>query len=291
MSLKQEDYPVNMTCDVLKLSRSSFYYRAEDNNDKVLKARLLQLAVDWPTYGYRRITHQLRREGMHVNHKVVIRLMRELGLSQPRRRSEKRTTNSKHPYQRFPNLVTELAIIYPDQAWVADITYVRLNRTSVFLAILMAVFTRAIRGWTLGQDLSQMLTLTALERALSKATPTVHHLDQGWQYAAIAYIQRLETLGVTVSMVEVGPAWQNGYAERLIRTIREEAIDLYEYYDYNDAYQRIGRFIYDVYMKKRIHSSLGYLTPVGFEQRLLDGQSEQLVRSQLANNPLLTVLE
>ncbi len=289
MSLKQEGYPVTITCEVLKLSRSSFYHRSEDKNDEVLKAKLLQLAVDWPTYGYRRMTHQLRREGIHVNHKVILRLMREMGLCQPRRRSEKRTTNSKHPYQRFPNLVTELTIVHPDQVWVADITYVRLNRAFVYLAILMDVFTRAIRGWYLGQDLTQTLTLTALERGLSRATPTVHHSDQGWQYAAIEYVQRLETMGVAVSMAEVGQAWQNGYAERLIRTIREEAIDLSEYYDYNDAYQRIGRFIDDVYMKKRIHSSLGYLTPVEFEQRWLDSQPEQRERGQLVNNPFLSV--
>lgn len=289
MILQQEGYPVTTSCAVLNLARSSFYYRSAEKNDEVLRTKLLQLAGDWPTYGYRRLTHQLRRDGIHVNHKVVLRLMHELGLSQPHRRSKKRTTNSKHRYQRFPNLVGEIAVDHPDQVWVADITYVRLQQSFVYLAVLMDVFTRAIRGWHLGQELTQSLTRIALERGLSRAVPSIHHSDQGWQYAAIEYVQRLQKLGVAVSMAEVGQAWQNGFAERLIRTIREEAIDLSDYYDYHDAQRQIGHFIDDVYMKKRIHSSLGYLTPAEFEQRWLNGQPESSVRANNANNTILSV--
>ena len=131
----------------------------------------------------------------------------------------------------------------------------------------MDVFTRGIRGWHLGRGLDHTLTVTALQRALGKhLAPEIHHSDQGVQYAATAYTQVLQDVNVQISMADVGEAWQNGYAERLIRTIKEEEIDLSEYIDYNDAYRQVGRFLDDVYMHKRIHSSLGYLTPAEFEE-------------------------
>jgi putative transposase len=129
--------------------------------------------------------------------------------------------------------------------------------------------TRGIRGWHVGRSLDQRLTLCALERALVAHTPEIHHSDLGVQYAAIAYTTRLQDAGVLISMAEVGAAWQNGYAERLIRTIKEEEVDLSEYEDYTDAVRQLGRFLDEVYMHKLIHSSLGYLTPVEFEQHWL----------------------
>jgi putative transposase len=134
------------------------------------------------------------------------------------------------------------------------------------------MFTRCIRGWYLGRSLSQELTLTALQRALAQRLPEIHHSDQGVQYAATSYVQLLEEAGVGISMAEVGQAWQNGYAERILRTIQEEEVELSEYQDYWDAYKQIGQFLEDVYMKKRIHSSLGYLAPVEFENQWLAQQ-------------------
>lgn len=145
------------------------------------------------------------------------------------------------------------------------------------MAVLMDVFTRAIRGWYLGRNLDQELTLTALRRALKNHRPETHHSDQGVQYAATAYVETLDAHQIAISMAEVGAAWQNGYAERLIRTIKEEAVDLTEYRDYQDAYDQIGHFLEDVYMRKRIHSSLGYLTPVEFEQRWVSSTSPGVV--------------
>jgi transposase InsO family protein len=137
----------------------------------------------------------------------------------------------------------------------------------VYLAVIMDVFTRSIRGWHLGRGLDQSLTLIALDRALAEHRPEIHHSDQGIQYAATAYIQMLQAVDAGISMAECGKAWQNGYAERLIRTIKEEEVDLSEYDNYNDAVFQLGRFLNDVYMRKRIHSSLGYLTPIEFEER------------------------
>ena len=269
MKLARE-YPVSLVCRTLGCPRSSYYYQGKGRDDQVLKEALKQVAGTWPTYGYRRLTAQLQREGWPVNGKRVRRVMGELGLQGKVYRKKRRTTNSDHPFPRYPNLVQDLAVVRPDQVWVADITYVRLQREFVYLAVIMDLFTRCIRGWHLGRSLSQELTRVALERALTKQTPEVHHSDQGVQYAATAYVQLLEATGVQISMAEVGKAWQNGYAERIMRTIKEEEVDLSEYQDYWDAYRQIGQFLEDVYMQKRIHSSLGYLTPVEFENQWLE---------------------
>jgi putative transposase len=251
--------------------RSTLYWSTSPPaaTEQALRDQVVQLAADWPTYGYRRLTAQLHREGWVVNSKRVRRLMHDLGVigQPPKRRIH--TTNSQHPYPRFPNLVLGLPVTRPDQVWVADITYVRLREDFVYLAVLLDVWTRSIRGWELGRSLDQALTLAALDRALHGRQPKIHHSDQGVQYAATAYIARLQAAGVQISMAEVGAAWQNGYAERLMRTIKEEAVNLTEYRTFAEAYAHLGRFLDEVYQHKRIHSALGYLTPTEFEQQWL----------------------
>lgn len=209
----------------------------------------------------------LHREGYQVNSKRVRRLMAQMGLTRHPKPRVVHTTNSQHGFGRFPNLVEQLVVERPDQVWVADVTYIRLQREFVYLAVLMDVFTRAIRGWHLGRSLEQELTLMALQRALANGRPEIHHSDQGVQYAATAYVTTLQEAGAAISMADVGEPTQNGYAERLMRTLKEEHVDLTEYVDYHDAYQQLGRFLDEVYMHKRIHSSLGYLTPAEFESQ------------------------
>jgi len=271
------EYPTTLACAALGCARSSYYYRPQVGQDTTLQAQIEALATTWPTYGSRRIRAELRRQGHLVSRKRVRRLMRQMGLQVRIKRKRQHTTNSDHPFPRYPNLVEGLEIIHPDQVWVADIIYVHLLTECVYLAVLMDVFTRAIRGWYLGRNLDQELTLTALRRALQEHRPEKHHSDQGVQYAATAYVEMLDAHQIAISMAEVGAAWQNGYAERLIRTIKEEAVNLTEYCDYQDAYDQIGHFLEDVYMRKRIHSSLGYLTPVEFEQRWVSSTSLAVV--------------
>jgi transposase InsO family protein len=253
--------------------RSSYCYRSPAGGDAELRAAIESLATTWPTYGSRRIQAELRRQGHPISRKRVRRLMREMGLQVRIKRKRQHTTNSNHTFPRYPNLVESLEIVRPDPVWVADITYVHLLTEHVYLAVLMDIFTRAIRGWHLGRNLDQDLTLTALRRALQDHRPETHHSDQGVQYAATAYVATLDAHQIAISMAAVGAAWQNGYAERLIRTIKEESIDLSEYRDYQDAYAQIGHFLEDVYMHKRIHSSLGYLTPAEFEHHWATSQS------------------
>jgi putative transposase len=266
-----EAYPVTVACEVLGVSRSSYYYQPSESPDEArLKGAIKKTAAEWPTYGYRRITQQLRRGEWVVNPKRVQRLMRLMDLQARVKRGKRRTTNSEHDFPRYPNLVLDLEIVRPEQVWVCDITYIRLRYGFVYLSIIMDVFTRAVRGWHLGRNLDHNLTLTALRRALAKyPAPEIHHSDQGVQYAATAYTQALQDVHVQISMADQGEAWQNGYAERLIRTIKEEEVDLSEYLDYPDAYRQLGRFLDTVYMHKRIHSSLGYLTPAEFEAQWL----------------------
>jgi transposase InsO family protein len=269
-----EDYPARLVCRVLAVATSSHYYRPARRDESELKAAIGELSGSWPTYGYRRITAELKRAGWVVNHKRVARLMAEMGLQAKVKRASRHTTDSNHDGPRFPNLVRQLTVVRPDQVWVADITYIRLMRGFVYLAVVMDVFTRAIRGWELGRDLDHSLTCTALQRALWYGRPEIHHSDQGVQYTAQDYLDELREAKAVISMADVGAAWQNGYAERLMRTIKEEEVYLSEYLDYHDARRQLGRFLDDVYMHKRIHSALGYLTPVEFESQWLSRQLE-----------------
>ena len=261
------DYPVTFLCSLLGCAKSSYYYQAKQRDEAEDKAAIEAVAAVWPTYGYRRVTEQLRRQEWVINKKRVQRLMREMGLRVKTKRKARKTTNSDHDFPRYPNLVQGLEIVRPDQVWVSDITYIRLRQEFVYLAVIMDVYTRSIRGWHLGRGLDQSLTLIALDRALADHRPEIHHSDQGIQYAATAYIQMLQAVDAEISMTESGEAWRNGYAERLIRTIKEEEVYLSDYEDYTDAVCQLGRFLNDVYIHKRIHSSLGYLTPAEFEER------------------------
>jgi putative transposase len=258
---------VQSACQVVGLAHSTFYYQLQGVDENSLCADLKKEAGSYPTYGSRRLTHQLRRAPYHyrVNRKRIQRLMRQEDLLRPVKRKKCRTTNSEHPYLRYQNLADGLEITYPEQIWVCDITYIRLGNGFVYLAVVMDVFTRSIRGWSLGQVLDTSLTLAALQMALTLCIPQIHHSDQGVQYAAQEYVDLLKKYAVQISMAARGKPEENGYAERLMRTIKEEEVDLSEYNDFADAHSQIGRFLEDVYMTKRIHSSLGYLTPVEFE--------------------------
>ena len=273
MTRLADEYPVRWLCRLFACPRAGLYRAPAVAADEAgLRRAVERVAGAWPTYGYRRVTAMLRRGGRAVNAKRVRRVMRELGLAaQPPRRLV-RTTNSDHPFPRYPNLVAGLTVARPDQVWVADITYVRVRAEFVYLAVLMDVFTRAVRGWELGRGLDQRLTLAALGRALRRGRPGIHHSDQGVQYAATAYVERLTAVGAAISMAAVGEPEENGYAERLMRTIKEE-VALTEYRDFADARRQLGRFLDAVYNRKRIHSALGYLTPAEFEQQWLADRS------------------
>jgi putative transposase len=259
-------FPIEMLCRLVDLRRSSYYYRATSSDDTTLQAQIRQVVGQFPTYGVRRVTAQVRREfHVQVNHKRIARVIREMGIQRKTRRKKRKTTQTQHAFPRYPNLLKDLVVERPNQVWVSDITYIHLARGDVYLAVLMDLFTRCIRGWYLSRSLAQVLTLRALERALQTGCPEIHHSDQGVQYASPKYVQVLQVHRVQISMAEVGEATQNAHAERLMRTIKEEEVNLSDYRDFYDARRRIGVFLDDVYQHKRIHSALGYLTPAEYE--------------------------
>ncbi len=259
--------PVELACELLSLPRSTYYYPAHPADESKLEADLQQVVGEYPRYGSRRVTHQLRRApyNYRINRKRVQRLMRQRNWLRPIKRRGYRTTDSRHAYPRYENLVKELEITHPEQVWVSDVTYIRLGSGFVFLAIVLDVFTRAVRGWGLSMACDTQLTLAALRMGLSDRVPFIHHSDQGGTYAAHVYLDELKKYRIRISMAAVGKAEENGYAERFMRTVKEEEVDLSDYRDFVDAKHQIGQFIQDVYNQKRIHSSLGYLTPAEFE--------------------------
>ena len=264
------EHSVRDLCGVLGITRSTLYYQPKlDPYEAVLQTRIEQLAATYPTYGYRRITKLLVAEGHPVGKKRVSRLMKAANLSVAVKRACQ-TTRSVDGPQPWQNRLKNLDTTRTDQVWVGDITYVRLNRRFVYVALLMDVFTRMIRGWNLSQHLTQTLTLRPLEQALDDRVPEIHHSDQGVQYLSKDYISLLKQHGVEISVAHRGRPWENGYAERLIRTLKEEEVYLNDYEDIHEARDRIGHFITQVYHLKRPHSALGYLTPLDFQRKNLD---------------------
>ena len=257
-------------CETLGFHRSLLYYHPKsDPSEAELVSKIEQLCQRYPTYGYRRITHLLTNEGYCVGYRRVARLMKEKNLSVSVKRVFSQTTRSLEGAKSWGNRLETLDICRCDQVWVGDITYVRLKKRFIYVAVLMDIFTRMIRGWQVGYHLNTSLTLKVLEQALRQSVPEIHHSDQGVQYLSSAYISTLTHHGIEISLAQRGCPWENGYAERLIRTLKEEEVHLNDYEDITEARERIGHFITQVYHRKRPHSALEYLTPVEFSQQNL----------------------
>lgn len=271
----QPPLPVAAICETLALSRATHYRHQigapQPDPDSELRDHVQRIALKWPAYGYRRITAELHRRGVEANHKRVLRLMRADNLLCLRRRSFIRTTDSRHTLARYPNLVPELAVTGINQLWVADITYIRLLREFVYLAVILDACSRRCIGWALEPYLEAELALSALRMALAArgvAPGLVHHSDQGVQYASLAYTELLKEQGIRISMSRRGNAYDNAKAESFIKTLKYEEVYLFEYETMADARARIRYFLEEVYNQKRLHSALGYVPPVEFEQQL-----------------------
>ena len=264
-ALKKE-YPVKVLCETLGISRSTYYtVHSSKSVDKALLLAIEKIIMKWPYYGYRRVTHQLKREGYEVGETLIRRLLKQLDHSCNAGKAAVSTTDSQHGHPRYPNLIKEMEISHLNQVWVSDITYIRFGRSFIYLAIILDAFSRGIRGWELGRSLHKSLTISALEKALAMYPPPgFHHSDQGVQYATPAYTILLPKT-TRISMSNIGQPTENGIAERFIRTFKEEHIDYTEYENFNDAVEQIKYWMEVEYMTERIHSSLTYMTPFEFE--------------------------
>ncbi len=266
------EMPVERLCELMGVSRSWYYERPsateKARKDVVLRDAIERIGLEFSGYGYRRITAALRREGWEVNHKRVLRIMREEALLCQLKRRFKVTTDSAHALGRYPNLLKDTELEGLDQVWISDITYIRLPTTFCYLAAILDAYSRRCVGWHLSRWIDTRLALSALEMALAARRPVpglIHHSDQGVQYASSEYIERLERAGVQISMASVGNPYENAKAESFFRTLKLEEVYIKDYRDFEEAQQNIGQFIEEVYNEKRLHSSLGYLPPVEFE--------------------------
>jgi putative transposase len=262
-------------CEVAGFSRAG-YYRFLDpegpaRGDMDLRDEMQKVALEWPSYGSRRMTRELKARGWDVNRKRVQRLMREDNLLCVRKRKFVVTTDSAHGLTVYPNLAGSMILTGVDQLWVADITYIRLEEEFVYLAVILDAYSRRVIGWHLSDGLDDSLTLTALRMALAHRVVRpglVHHSDRGVQYCSGDYTDLLKANGIDISMSRKGNPWDNAACESFMKTLKWEEVYRSEYRNLADTRARIGEFLQKVYNEKRLHSALDYRSPVQFESAL-----------------------
>jgi putative transposase len=264
---------VNALCQMTGLSRTGFYRsrlpRLATPVEMEIRDEMQKIAVESPAYGYRRITAELQRRGFDINHKRVLRMMREDNLLCVRRRSFVVTTDSRHHLPIYPNLARQTVPTAINHLWVADITYIRLRTEFIYLAVVLDAFSRRVIGWALGRTLEAELPLAALRMALVERRPPpglVHHSDRGVQYACGEYTEVLKQHQVQISMSRKGNPYDNAACESFMKTLKHEEVYRTEYRDFREARACIGEFLERVYNQKRLHSAIGYIPPAEFEQ-------------------------
>lgn len=271
----KSNFTIVQACEAARLSRAGFYRHFEEHAprqaDTELRDAIQRVCLKSRLYGYRRVTAALRGEGRQVNGKRVLRLMRQDNLLCLRKRRFVCTTDSRHTYAVYPNLTRDWKPDGINQLWVADITYIRLRESFLYLAVVLDAYSRRVVGWALEETLEARLAVGALRRALAERPippSVVHHSDRGVQYCAREYVDLLHEHGFRISMSRSGNPYDNALAESFMRTLKCEEVYLNQYRDRDDALARIQDFLERVYNRERLHSALGYLPPVSYEGNL-----------------------
>lgn len=265
---------IERMCYVAGVSRAGYYRQLEehepDEAEMLVRIEIQEIALaHHRRYGYRRVTKELHRRGMVVNHKRVLLLMRDDNLLAVRYRKFILTTNSRHDYAVYVNLAARMTVTGINQLWVADITYIRLRVEFVFLAVVLDCFSRKAIGWALDRTLAARVAVTALELAIEKRQPprgVVHHSDQGVQYSCEDYRAVMQAHGIVPSMSRPGNPYDNAFCESFMKTLKQEEIYCHQYRDFEDLSTHLEDFIETYYNRQRLHSALGYRTPEEFEQ-------------------------
>jgi putative transposase len=262
-------------CRLAEVSRAGYYRNLREQypeeEELEVRAAIQEIALaHHRRYGYRRMAAELRRRGLQVNHKRVVRLMREDNLLAMRRRRFVLTTDSKHDLEVYLNLAKRMQLTAPNQLWIADLTYIRLQSEFVYLAVILDKWSRRVVGWALDRTLAARLAVTALERAIAARQPKpglVHHSDRGIQYASEEYVTVLDKYHMTPSMSRPANPYDNATCESFMKTLKQEEIHCREYRDLKDLEQHLEEFLDRYYNRQRLHSALGYRTPVEFEEQ------------------------
>jgi transposase InsO family protein len=275
MSL-QGSLSIERMCQLAQVSRAGFYRSLQERlpveEEMEVRATIQQIVLEHRRrYGYRRVTAELRRRGLLVNHKRVARLMREDNLLAVQPRAFVVTTDSEHEFEVYLNLARRLKLTGINQLWVADITYIRLKSEFVYLAVILDGFSRKVVGWALERTLATRLTRTALQQAIAARQPgpgLVHHSDRGVQYASHEYVQLLQAHQMIPSMSRPANPYDNASCESFMKTLKREEIYANDYVDLEHLRSNIEAFIDQYYNRCRLHSALGYQPPEEFEQQL-----------------------